>query len=1059
VSTVIRANTVESELRVGELTSSAVTEPIEGVAPQLPSRWQLAARKIVSITRRVFHFLQLLSGAFLGAALLHELETSAWQARFFHNFAREATFELRPGVAQDVIYPRDGPFDWHRGYAQLPRFIPRLYEAGFRITAQAHPSERLVWLLGHGIAPPYREPALAGLVVRGPDGAVLLDMAHGQSVIERFEDLPEDLVRALLFIENRELLEPADRRANPAIEWDRLVRATLSFVLRHVVGLQVDIQGGSTLAVQLEKYRHSPLGRTSDPIEKLRQIVSASLKAYRDGEDTRAVRREIVVDYLNTLPLSAAPGFGEVYGLGPGLRAWFGTDLNTVLEHLREPASSPARARAFKQALLLIAAVRAPSGYLLAQREALEQRANHYLDLLVQKKQIDPDFARAVQAARVEFLPVAVPPEAPPFVERKGMNALRVHLMRLLDVPSVYDLHRLHLTVDGTVDTELQQQLTQLLLDLRSPEFVRANGLMGERLLRSGDPSKVLYSIVLFERTEAGNLARVHTDNLDRPFDINEGVKMELGSTAKARTLAHYLEVVEEIFHAYRSSPPQTQNRPESWPSDPITQWAIGVLGRNPAISLDQLLDLALERRYSASPGEIFFTGGGVHTFGNFDKDDNGRILSVREALRRSTNLVFIRLMRDLVRYHQARLPYDATRVLTDPNDPLRRRMLEEIANEEAERHLRRSYRRFRASTEPEIVNRLLGKHAQNARHLAILFFAWGQGRSETDLRAWLEAHGVRPSGEEVARLFRAYRNPRLTMSDYGYLLSRHALDVWLAGRLARDPELAWDKVREEAAPIAKEVSAWLLRPKNLRAQNLRLKIRIEEDAFARMTPYWQRLGFPFARLVPSLATAIGNSSDRPIALAEFMGILVNDGVRRPLRRVRRLHFAAGTPYETIFEPRPSMGERVMSREVARALRDALVEVVDNGTARRLRGVFVGADGKPLPVGGKTGSGDNRFKTFRRGGGVIASRAVNRTATFAFFIDDRYFGVVTAHVPGRDAAAYEFTSALPVTVLKMAAPMLQRRLAGLAEASTSRGTTAAVPSRSPAPSEPRQEQD
>ncbi len=1019
---------------MSEPTSSVVTEPLESVPEATPSRWVSVARVTLSALRRLFHLLQFATGLAAGAALTHEIETSAWQARLFHRWATLATFEVRPGVAEHFAFPPTGPFDWHRGYAQLPEFFTRLYEEGFRITAQAEQSEMLVWLLRHRISPPYREPPVAGLVVRSPDGTVLLNTASVQGIIERFEDLPQDLVRALLFIENRELLESRDPRSNPAIEWDRLLRAAASFAYGRLLGVAGGTPGGSTLAVQLEKYRHSPAGRTKDPVEKLRQILGASLKAYREGENTLAAREAIVVDYLNTLPLSAAPGFGEVYGLGPGLRAWFGSDLQTVLAQLREPASSPARAAALKQVLLLIAAVRAPSEYLLNQRDALEQRVNHYLDLLVQNGLIDPAVARAAQAARVEFLPVAIPPEAPPLVERKGVNALRAHLMRLLGVSNVYDLHRLHLTVDSTVDTELQQKLTQLLLDLRSPEFVRAHGLVAERLLRSGDPSKVLYSILLYERTDTGNLARVHTDNLDRPFDINEGIKMELGSTAKARTLAHYLELVEEVFYAYRQAAPEERKDPNRWPGDPITQWAVATLAQNPQLELSQLLRLAMERRYSASPGEAFFTGGGVHTFGNFDKDDNGRIMSVAEAIRRSTNLVFIRLMRDLVRYHQGRLPYDPARVLSDPQDPLRQQMLREIAAREAEQHLRRAYRRFHGLSQREIVSRLLGKHEASPRHLAIVFFAWRQGSSEEELAAWLRAHGVQLQPSEVRRLFRAYQNPRLTMSDYGYLLSRHPMDVWAAGRFAADGEVSWDQLRAEARPVTEEVSAWLLKGKNRRAQNLRLRIRIEEDAFARMTPYWQRLGFPFSRLVPSLATAIGNSSDRPMALAEFMGILVNDGLRRPLRRVQRLHFAAATPYETVLEPRPDVGERVMSPEVARTLRQALVDVVENGTARRLRGAFLGPDGKPVPVGGKTGSGDNRFKTFRAGGGLISARAVNRTATFAFFIGDRYFGVVSAHVPGREAAQYEFTSALPVTVLKMAAPAINGRLAGLSAA-------------------------
>jgi hypothetical protein len=55
---------------------------------------------------------------------------------------------------------------------------------------------------------------------------------------------------------------------------------------------------------------------------------------------------------------------------------------------------------------------------------------------------------------------------------------------------------------------------------------------------------------------------------------------------------------------------------------------------------------------------------------------------------------------------------------------------------------------------------------------------------------------------------------------------------------------------------------------------------------------------------------------------------------------------------------------------------------------------------------------------------VISSRATNRTAAFVFYIGDRYFGVITAYVQGREAADYRFTSALPVTLMKILAPTL-----------------------------------
>src|SRR4029077_3632451 len=110
--------------------------------------------------------------------------------------------------------------------------------------------------------------------------------------------------------------------------------------------------------------------------------------------------------------------------------------------------------------------------------------------------------------------------------------------------------------------------------------------------------------------------------------------------------------------------------------------------------------------------------------------------------------------------------------------------------------------------------------------------------------------------------------------------------------------------------------------------------------------------------------------------------------------------------------------------EIARTMRKAMADVVEQGTARRLNGVFRSPAGKPITVGGKTGSGDNRFGTFNRWGNVTSSRATNRTAAFVFYIGDRYFGVITAFVQGREAEHYQFTSSLPVTLLQLLAPTI-----------------------------------
>ncbi len=104
--------------------------------------------------------------------------------------------------------------------------------------------------------------------------------------------------------------------------------------------------------------------------------------------------------------------------------------------------------------------------------------------------------------------------------------------------------------------------------------------------------------------------------------------------------------------------------------------------------------------------------------------------------------------------------------------------------------------------------------------------------------------------------------------------------------------------------------------------------------------------------------------------------------------------------------------------------------MVDGGTARRLQGVFQQADGQPLTVGGKTGTGDNRIQSIGAGGRLIGSTALNRTATFVFYLGPNHFGTLTAFVPGRGASSFRFTSALPVQVLKGMAPVLQPYLQG-----------------------------
>jgi membrane peptidoglycan carboxypeptidase len=122
---------------------------------------------------------------------------------------------------------------------------------------------------------------------------------------------------------------------------------------------------------------------------------------------------------------------------------------------------------------------------------------------------------------------------------------------------------------------------------------------------------------------------------------------------------------------------------------------------------------------------------------------------------------------------------------------------------------------------------------------------------------------------------------------------------------------------------------------------------------------------------------------------------------------------------------KPAAPKRVLAPEVAATVRRALMGVVREGTGTRARGVFFGPDKTALAIGGKTGTGDNRYESFAAGGKLIESRVVDRTATFVFFLGDRFFGTITAFVPGAEAANYHFTSGLAVQLLKSLAPQVQ----------------------------------
>lgn len=981
---------------------------------------------------KAFWLLLVIIAIVVGLAASKEMRTSRFQARELSQYAAGLTYTLEPGPSEAIRYPGNGPFDLRLGYSALDEFLPRLLKRNYVITEQARFSPALLSYTDKGLFVPYSEKIQAGLSITDCRAAPLYRYNYPQQLYASFESIPPVVVNSLLFIENRFLLDPKQPLANPAVDWPRFGMAAWSQVakLLHLPGQSA---GGSTLATQLEKYRHSPDGLTVSGAEKIRQMISASVRAYQSGPETLAARQNIVRDYLNSVPLSAVPGHGEVHGMAEGLRVWYGSDFNQANEQLNSPATDPKtmadKGLALREILSLMIAQRRPSRYLNKGREELADLTDSHLRLLKQNGVIDSALADAALASKVSYRDWQTQPTIQPIETNKGISVARSRLASMLNRP-LYDLDRLDLSATSTLQGDLQTQATAYLKKLADPTYAGEIGLLGERLLTPTSTTQVRYSFTLFELTPDGSRVRVQTDSTDQPFDINEGSKLELGSTAKMRVLTTYLQIIAELHDKYGAMSVPELKKVDVPDQDRLSQWVIEYLIQNKDHDLSKMLGAALDRKYSASPGEAFFTGGGLHVFHNFRKEDNGRMPTLRDALRESINLPFIRLMRDVVRYVTYSGPNSSAELLKDDRDPRRQEYLANFADREGTAFLLKFWKKYKNKDTQARLDTFLDSMRPTPIRMAAVHRYLLPDASQEDFNTFVRSHlkgaklTEKLTDDRLIRLYDAYGPGSFDLPDQGFIAKVHPLDLWMMGYLLKHPDATFSEIVKASHFERQEVYSWLFKSKHKGARDSRIRTMLEIEAFLEIHQRWQKVGYPFDHLVPSLATAIGSSGDRPAALAELIGTILNDGVRMPTLRIDSLHFAAGTPYETQLVNDPHVGKRVMPSEVANAMREALSQVVDAGTAKRVSGSFKLPDGSPLAMGGKTGTGDNRIEAIGSGGRILSSKSINRTATFVFYIGEHHFGTLTAFVPGRSAENFKFTSALPVQVLKGMAPIL-----------------------------------
>src|SRR4051812_9410591 len=622
-------------------------------------------------------------------------------------------------------------------------FISLLTLNRYAVDAQARWSPRLERLVKLGAFPIYPEKDKAGLRIFSSDGDVIYGVQSPERAYSNFASVPPVITETLSFIEDRHLFDPGSTERNPAFEWKRLGVAVAGRIGR-VVAPQLNQGGGSTLATQIEKFRHSPGGLTGGVGEKMRQMLTASARAYMGGRDTLRRRQEIVTTYLNATPLASMPGYGEVIGVPEALWVWFGTDYNETTKILsaapRNPAELMRKGLVYRQVLSLLLSGRRPSYYLVSNREALAVLTNKYLHLLCDAGVINRALHDAALHSELTFRTEAPPMTALSHVGQKAIQNVRNKLVSLLKLPDLYSLDRLDLSAKTSIDTAAQARVSETLQKLSDPAFLRSAGMMGHQLLGDGNPAKITWSFVLYERGGDRNYVRIHADSLNQPFDINSGAKLQLGSTAKLRTVITYLTIVSELHDRLAALPTRDLLRTATSAEDPLTGWAASYLVGTRDRALQAMLDAAMQRTYSAAPG-AFFTGGGNQSFGNFATWEDDARPSVETAFQHSINLGFVRILRDIVNYYTVSSGVQVKRLLGDADDSQREAYLQRFIESDSRRFLQRFYNDYQGLNGDEAMA-MLADHTRPApKQLATVFLSIHPNARLAHLKQFLVAY------------------------------------------------------------------------------------------------------------------------------------------------------------------------------------------------------------------------------------------------------------------------------------------------------------------------------
>ncbi|HEX6442886.1 MAG TPA: transglycosylase domain-containing protein, partial [Stellaceae bacterium] len=213
--------------------------------------------------------------ALIGWGVHYEMQTSYLEAWLFTRIDRGMSFGAHAGSSDSIRFPKHGPYDERLGYIALPQFASALEQRHFTVERQAHWSRGLDRFVDLGAFPIYAEKDRAGLRIFDRNGDEVYGTRFPLSAYRDFASIPPLVANSLLFIEDRYLFDNRYPEHNAAVEWNRFALAVAGRFVRLVLP-GFNEGGASTLATQIEKFRHSPNGLTGGVGEKLRQMLTAS---------------------------------------------------------------------------------------------------------------------------------------------------------------------------------------------------------------------------------------------------------------------------------------------------------------------------------------------------------------------------------------------------------------------------------------------------------------------------------------------------------------------------------------------------------------------------------------------------------------------------------------------------------------------------------------------------------------------------------------------------------------------------------------------------------------